>query len=56
MGFLGHTWVPWIVVNPDVAAELKDISATLESIEAVTDLTALRAEIAELSELSLIHI
>ena len=37
-------------MNPDVAAELKDISATLESIEAVTDLTALRAEIAELSE------
>jgi len=37
-------------VNPDVAAELKDISTTLESIEAVTDLAALRGEIAELSE------
>jgi len=30
-------------VNPDVAAELKDLSTTLESIEAVTDLPALRA-------------
>jgi peptide chain release factor 2 len=38
------------VVHPDVAAELKDLSATLESIEAVTDLPALRAEIADLSE------
>jgi peptide chain release factor 2 len=37
-------------VNPDVAAELKDLSATLESIEAVTDLPALRAEIADLSD------
>ena len=37
-------------MNPDVAAELKDLSATLESIEAVTDLPALRAEIADLSE------
>ena len=37
-------------MNPDVAAEVKDISATLESIEAVTDLTTLRAEIADLSE------
>jgi peptide chain release factor 2 len=37
-------------VNPDVAAELKDLSTTLESIEAVTDLPALRAEIADLSE------
>jgi len=37
-------------VNPDVAAELKDISATLASIEAVTDPDRLRAEIAELSE------
>jgi peptide chain release factor 2 len=37
-------------VNLDVAAELKDISATLESIEAVTDLPRLRAEITELSE------
>jgi peptide chain release factor 2 len=37
-------------VNPDVAAELKDLSSTLESIEAVTDLPTLRAEIADLSE------
>jgi peptide chain release factor 2 len=37
-------------VNPDVAAELQDLSTTLESIEAVTDLPALRAEIADLSE------
>jgi peptide chain release factor 2 len=37
-------------VNPDVAAELKDLSTTLESIEAVTDLPGLRAEIADLSE------
>ena len=37
-------------MNPDVAAELKDLSSTLESIEAVTDLPALRAEIADLSE------
>ena len=38
------------VVHPDVAAELKDLSATLDSIEAVTDLPALRTEIDELSE------
>src|SRR4029079_6455828 len=38
------------LVHPDVAAELKDLSTTLESIEAVTDLAALRAEIADLSE------
>ncbi|MGD9526630.1 peptide chain release factor 2 [Pseudonocardia sp.] len=37
-------------MNPDVAAELKDISATLESIEAVLDPQRLRAEIAQLSE------
>jgi peptide chain release factor 2 len=37
-------------VNADAAADLKDLAATLESIEAVTDLPALRAEIAELSE------
>jgi peptide chain release factor 2 len=37
-------------VNPDVAADLKAISATLESIEAVTDVAALRAEIADLSD------
>jgi peptide chain release factor 2 len=37
-------------VNPDAAADLKELSATLESIEAVTDLPALRAEIADLSD------
>ncbi|MGQ0573078.1 MAG: peptide chain release factor 2 [Pseudonocardia sp.] len=37
-------------MNPDVAAELTDISATLESIEVVTDLDGLRAEIARLSD------
>jgi peptide chain release factor 2 len=37
-------------VNPDAAADLKDLSSTLESIEAVTDLPALRAEIADLSD------
>jgi peptide chain release factor 2 len=37
-------------VNPDVAADLKDLSNTLEGIEQVTDLPALRAEIDELSE------
>src|SRR3954452_2819406 len=42
--------VPWSVVNPDVSADLKDLSSTLESIEAVSDLPALRAEIADLSD------
>jgi peptide chain release factor 2 len=42
--------VTWSVVNPDAAADLKDLSATLESIEAVIDLPALRAEIADLSD------
>ncbi|WP_214368316.1 peptide chain release factor 2 [Pseudonocardia sp. H11422] len=37
-------------MNPDVAADLKDLSGTLESIEAVVDLPALRAEIADLSD------
>jgi peptide chain release factor 2 len=37
-------------VNPDAAADLKELSTTLESIEAVTDLPALRAEIADLSD------
>ena len=37
-------------MNADAAADLKDLSTTLESIEAVTDLPALRAEIADLSE------
>jgi peptide chain release factor 2 len=35
-------------VNLDVAAELNDLSATLNSIEAVTDLDALRAQVTEL--------
>jgi len=35
-------------VNPDVAADLKDLSSTLASIEMVMDVAALRAEIAEL--------
>ncbi|MFC5995352.1 peptide chain release factor 2 [Pseudonocardia hispaniensis] len=37
-------------MNPDVAADLKDLAGTLAGIEAVTDLPALRAEIADLSE------
>ena len=37
-------------MNPDVPADLNDLSKTLENIEAVTDLTALRAEIADLSD------
>ncbi len=37
-------------MNPDAAADLKDLSTTLENIEAVTDLPALRAEIADLSD------
>jgi peptide chain release factor 2 len=35
-------------VSPDVAADLKELSATLSSVEAVMDLDALRATIAEL--------
>ncbi|GEL18632.1 peptide chain release factor 2 [Pseudonocardia asaccharolytica] len=37
-------------MNPDVAADLKDLAGTLDGIETVTDLPALRAEIADLSE------
>ncbi|MBP2476609.1 peptide chain release factor 2 [Crossiella equi] len=37
-------------MNPDVAADLKDLSATLGSVEAVMGLDALRAEVAELEE------
>jgi peptide chain release factor 2 len=37
-------------VNPDVAADLKDLATTLEGIEAVTDVPALKAEIADLEE------
>ncbi|MDT7710020.1 MAG: peptide chain release factor 2 [Pseudonocardiales bacterium] len=36
-------------MNPDAAADLKELTTTLESIEAVTDLPALRAEIDDLS-------
>ncbi len=35
-------------MNPDVAADLKELSTTLEGIESVMDLEALRAQIAEL--------
>jgi len=37
-------------VNPDVEADIKDLSATLASIEAVMDLASLRAQVAELEE------
>jgi peptide chain release factor 2 len=37
-------------VNPDVAADLKELTTTLESIEAVADLPRLRSEIADLSD------
>jgi peptide chain release factor 2 len=37
-------------VNPDVEADIKDLSATLSSIEAVLDLDALRAAVADLEE------
>ncbi|MBN9099734.1 MULTISPECIES: peptide chain release factor 2 [unclassified Pseudonocardia] len=36
-------------MNPDAAADLKELTTTLESIEAVTDLPKLRAEIEDLS-------
>ncbi|HEV2781413.1 MAG TPA: peptide chain release factor 2 [Actinophytocola sp.] len=39
-------------MNPDVAADLKDLADTLASVEAVMDLDALRAKIAELEELA----
>lgn len=35
-------------VNPDVAADLKDLSTTLEAIESVLDVEALRAKVSEL--------
>ncbi|MFI9006827.1 peptide chain release factor 2 [Actinosynnema sp. NPDC053489] len=37
-------------MNPDVEADIKDLSATLASIEAVMDLDALRARVAELEQ------
>jgi peptide chain release factor 2 len=37
-------------VNPDVEADIKDLSATLSSIEAVLDLDALRAAVADLED------
>ncbi|MGO1055334.1 peptide chain release factor 2 [Crossiella sp. CA198] len=37
-------------MNPDVAADLKDLSATLASVEAVMGLDKLRAEVADLEE------
>ncbi|MBY8853115.1 peptide chain release factor 2, partial [Saccharothrix sp. MB29] len=35
-------------MNPDVEADIKDLSATLASIEAVMDLDALRAQLVDL--------
>ncbi|MCO1578103.1 peptide chain release factor 2 [Crossiella sp. SN42] len=37
-------------MNPDVAADIKDLSATLASVEAVMGLEKLRAEVADLDE------
>jgi peptide chain release factor 2 len=37
-------------VNADAAADIKELSSTLESIEAVSDLPALRTEIADLED------
>jgi peptide chain release factor 2 len=37
-------------VNPDVAADINELSDTLASVEAVTDLDSLRAEIADLEQ------
>ncbi|MGI5127760.1 peptide chain release factor 2 [Pseudonocardia sp. CA-107938] len=37
-------------MNPDVAADLKELTTTLESIEAVADLPRLRSEIADLED------
>ncbi|OLR90237.1 peptide chain release factor 2 [Actinokineospora bangkokensis] len=37
-------------MNPDVAADLKELSVTLASVEAVMDLDSLRAEIADLEQ------
>ncbi|WNV82585.1 peptide chain release factor 2 [Umezawaea sp. Da 62-37] len=37
-------------MNPDVEADIKDLSATLGSIEAVMDLDTLRAQVADLEE------
>ena len=37
-------------MNPDVAAALKDLAGTLDSIEAVTDVPRLREEIADLQD------
>ena len=45
----GHR-VAWSVVNADAAADIKELSSTLESIEAVSDLPALRTEIADLED------
>ena len=40
--------VTFNIVSPDVAADLKELSATLSSVEAVMDLDALRATVADL--------
>ena len=42
--------VPWVVVTDDVPGELKELTATLTSIEKVLDLGALRKELAGLEE------
>jgi peptide chain release factor 2 len=38
------------VVNPDIAADLKELSSTLDSVEAVIDLSSLRAQVESLEE------
>jgi len=42
--------LPWLDVNTDVAADLKDLAGTLAGIEAVLDIDRLRAQVAELEE------
>src|SRR5580704_14910169 len=42
--------LPWLDVNADVAADLKDLAATLAGIEAALDIDRLRAQVAELQE------
>ena len=48
MGGAAPRPVPLSTVNPDVAADLKEMSSTLEGIESVMDLDALRAKVEEL--------
>ncbi len=42
--------VAWAVVNPDVATQIEELSATMTSIEKVIDVDALQASIDDLSE------